>query len=282
MKNYTLMPEVPTKELLNVIADGIYNDLATKIIYQYLYAAAPQVEHELSDWRIDTSTGTNILVYKDCSVIEDAQAKFLMHLLSSPQSKLTEMLMGIDEVDTTPSESDTLSEKLLKYLIQDYRDLQEKATGEPYAWLVHEAGGTFLTQDSEFIERVKDDDAFKAYELFTYQPDAQAKISELEAEKSALVAAQFNNLLAINELEANKAELEKKVNHLESNHSHLIKQVDYLIVKLGLTEEQAWTEGGSLNAPRICNHVQETLIALEEANSKVAHLLAGRKGTEYD
>lgn len=34
-----------------------------------------------SDWRIDTSAGRSILVYKDCSVIEAEQADYLMGLL---------------------------------------------------------------------------------------------------------------------------------------------------------------------------------------------------------
>jgi hypothetical protein len=38
------------------------------------------------NWRIDTSTGTKILMYKDCSVIEDAQADLVMSLLQPQEA----------------------------------------------------------------------------------------------------------------------------------------------------------------------------------------------------
>lgn len=36
---------------------------------------------KLEDWEIDLSTGTKILVYKKCSVIEDEVAEYLLNLI---------------------------------------------------------------------------------------------------------------------------------------------------------------------------------------------------------
>ncbi|WP_053497105.1 hypothetical protein [Achromobacter xylosoxidans] len=40
----------------------------------------------LKDWRIDTSAGGPILVYKDCSVIESAQAEYVLRLIAADQA----------------------------------------------------------------------------------------------------------------------------------------------------------------------------------------------------
>lgn len=38
---------------------------------------------EIGDWRIDTSAGRPILVYKNCSVIEDEQARYVLNLIAA-------------------------------------------------------------------------------------------------------------------------------------------------------------------------------------------------------
>lgn len=43
--------------------------------------------------------------------------------------------------------------------------------------------------------------------------------------------------------------------------------IDTILAKLGLTVEQARTEGGALRVARICNHIQETIDALAQAHS---------------
>lgn len=43
----------------------------------------------LKDWRIDTSAGGPILVYKDCSVIESAQAEYVLRLIAADQASAT-------------------------------------------------------------------------------------------------------------------------------------------------------------------------------------------------
>ena len=35
------------------------------------------------DWRLDESTGAKILMYKDCSVIEDQQAEYVLSLIQA-------------------------------------------------------------------------------------------------------------------------------------------------------------------------------------------------------
>lgn len=36
-----------------------------------------------ADWRLDESTGAKILMYKDCSVIEDQQAEYVLSLIQA-------------------------------------------------------------------------------------------------------------------------------------------------------------------------------------------------------
>lgn len=49
-----------------------------------LYTAppAPAVQ-SVVDWRLDESTGAKILMYKDCSVIEDQQAEYVLSLIQA-------------------------------------------------------------------------------------------------------------------------------------------------------------------------------------------------------
>ena len=44
----------------------------------------------VNDWRIDTSAGRQILVYKDCSVIEAEQAHYVMGLIAVDQARKVE------------------------------------------------------------------------------------------------------------------------------------------------------------------------------------------------
>lgn len=43
---------------------------------------APAVQ-SVVDWRLDESTGAKILMYKDCSVIEDQQAEYVLSLIQA-------------------------------------------------------------------------------------------------------------------------------------------------------------------------------------------------------
>ncbi|WP_060441582.1 hypothetical protein [Serratia marcescens] len=45
-------------------------------------APAPAVQ-SVVDWRLDESTGAKILMYKDCSVIEDQQAEYVLSLIQA-------------------------------------------------------------------------------------------------------------------------------------------------------------------------------------------------------
>jgi len=117
-----LLPEVPTEEMI-VSAVNLHMGLpnkAMRLIYEAMYSAAPSVECEdAARVQYDMSVEWNPKLTEDLP----AGTK----LYTTPRtSKLTEMLMGIDEVDTTPNESDTPSEKLLKYLIQDCREAEAK------------------------------------------------------------------------------------------------------------------------------------------------------------
>lgn len=38
------------------------------------------------DWRIDTSTGREILVFQNCSVIEDEQARYVLLLIQADRA----------------------------------------------------------------------------------------------------------------------------------------------------------------------------------------------------
>ena len=49
-----------------------------------LPASAPVAD--VKDWRIDTSAGGPILVYKDCSVIESEQAEYVLRLIAAGQA----------------------------------------------------------------------------------------------------------------------------------------------------------------------------------------------------
>lgn len=40
----------------------------------------------LSEWRIDISAGSPILVHNDCSVIQDEQARYVLRLIQRDQS----------------------------------------------------------------------------------------------------------------------------------------------------------------------------------------------------
>jgi hypothetical protein len=42
---------------------------------------------EDSGWRIDTSAGSPILVYANCSVIQDEQAEYVLALILADQNK---------------------------------------------------------------------------------------------------------------------------------------------------------------------------------------------------
>lgn len=52
--------------------------------YQAVFTAppAPAVQ-SVVDWRLDESTGAKILMYKDCSVIEDQQAEYVLSLIQA-------------------------------------------------------------------------------------------------------------------------------------------------------------------------------------------------------
>jgi len=134
MTNYKVMPEVPTDEMLNIGANelkqqlvalsygGNLQHIALKV-YEAMYAVSPNVEcepyvyfnNDVDDETVSFSVTTRKSDY------------FCNPLYTIPQtSKLIDMLMGIDEVDTTTISSDTPYEKLLKYLIQDERDAQAK------------------------------------------------------------------------------------------------------------------------------------------------------------
>lgn len=61
-------------------ADALLSEIRQRL------AVVPSVP-ETGDWGIDLSTGRKILVYKNCSVIEDAQAELVLSLLAAaPQS----------------------------------------------------------------------------------------------------------------------------------------------------------------------------------------------------
>jgi len=47
--------------------------------------ASPVVTAPTDDWKIDKSTGTDILVYKECSVIESEQAHYLLRLIKAAE-----------------------------------------------------------------------------------------------------------------------------------------------------------------------------------------------------
>lgn len=57
---------------------------------------------------------------------------------------------------------------------------------------------------------------------------------------------------------------------------------DKICAALGLTVEQARTEGGSLNVPKILNHIQETLDALKEASAFGAAMVNRRPAPKCD
>lgn len=49
-----------------------------------IYTAPPEpAVQSVVDWRIDESTGAKILMYKDCSVIEDQQAEYVLSLIQA-------------------------------------------------------------------------------------------------------------------------------------------------------------------------------------------------------
>lgn len=49
-------------------------------------SAQPAATLALVDWRIDTSAGRPILVYKNCSVIESEQAEYVLRLIAADQA----------------------------------------------------------------------------------------------------------------------------------------------------------------------------------------------------
>ncbi|MGQ5785144.1 hypothetical protein ACUNI7_23415, partial [Serratia sp. IR-2025] len=54
--------------------------------FRVLYDAPPAPKSNAADWGIDKSTGTPILVYKNCSVIESEQAHYVLSLINSSAS----------------------------------------------------------------------------------------------------------------------------------------------------------------------------------------------------
>lgn len=60
---------------------------------------------KVGEWRIDTSAGREILVYKDCSVIEAEDARYVMRLIAAEQGERQEavahrLISGIGEIMT--------------------------------------------------------------------------------------------------------------------------------------------------------------------------------------
>uniref|UniRef100_A0AAU7J862 Uncharacterized protein n=1 Tax=Xanthomonas phage MK21 TaxID=3148942 RepID=A0AAU7J862_9CAUD len=54
----------------------------------------------VADWRIDTSAGGPILVYKDCSVIEGEDARYVLGLIERDQSSVCCGADGIKNIET--------------------------------------------------------------------------------------------------------------------------------------------------------------------------------------
>lgn len=113
-----------------------------------------------NNWRIGTSTGTKILMYKDCSVIEDAQAELVMSLLQPQEAvavliadpmflpalnvplmdwkvDVTNLPIGTELYTSQPNDK---AIKALEQLVQlkDYKDSQGKDDyynrEQPLAW----------------------------------------------------------------------------------------------------------------------------------------------------
>ncbi|MFS7192770.1 MULTISPECIES: hypothetical protein [Serratia] len=67
---------------------GVLRGLPMPDVGSLIYTAppaptpAPAVQ-SVVDWRLDESTGAKILMYKDCSVIEDQQAEYVLSLIRS-------------------------------------------------------------------------------------------------------------------------------------------------------------------------------------------------------
>lgn len=68
--------------------------------FRVLYDAPPAPKStNAADWGIDKSTGTPILVYKNCSVIESKQAHYVLSLINSAAPAVpSELLDAMDEV----------------------------------------------------------------------------------------------------------------------------------------------------------------------------------------
>lgn len=54
--------------------------LLSSLLRLFTAPPAPAVQ-SVVDWRLDESTGAKILMYKDCSVIEDQQAEYVLSLI---------------------------------------------------------------------------------------------------------------------------------------------------------------------------------------------------------
>lgn len=73
---------------------------------------------------------------------------------------------------------------------------------------------------------------------------------------SAVPMSQYSRLQQV------KAAQDKRIAELEAEWRRECDDADKIMEKIGLTIEQARTDGGSLKVAFICNHIQETLDAL--------------------
>lgn len=102
----------------------------------------------------------------------------------------------------------------------------------------------------------------------TASPAAQAGIDP--ALEAAAVPLPESISTRVNNLRERAAQSSADI--LRAGWERECADVDKIIEKLGIPLERARTEGGSLNVPRILNHIQETLDALGNATAFGAHL----------
>ncbi|ONK18424.1 hypothetical protein [Serratia sp. S119] len=102
--------------------------------FRVLYDAPPAPKSNAADWGINMQTGTPILVYKTCSVIESEQAHYVLSLINSAAPPAP-AVPGIDELRLTFERSERESDdgfNLHKYGI-GYADEATQARWE--SWL---------------------------------------------------------------------------------------------------------------------------------------------------
>jgi hypothetical protein len=97
--------DAPNMHELEQVEEAARSDLAEAL--ESALAAqppAPALPLAPSDWGIDTLAGRKILVYKNCSVIEDEQAELVLRLLTAASTTgdagAEPALFGVQNVDT--------------------------------------------------------------------------------------------------------------------------------------------------------------------------------------